>query len=257
MPSQTAITYHSGAYTLPFFFPTHQCTQEWKNGFFQRTTLQKLGHRVQLGHAPGVSCPFRTRGHKDFVIIDISGIHTIEVDFCGCDAALATPREQLLEVGWWPSTPLEPQSAATMTVLRSFHIWNLQGQISPTDFYRGLEQMTNGDGLSRVPVCGSIDCCGCGMLTPRKDRLTQWMLMVREWRHIKMVKRAGRGHDPTGIDGTPEGSLSIPCRPCPHADINLPTQWHDAPPGSRWVFLNDSQHTFLTYSQLAVYSIFI
>ena len=115
-----------------------------------------MGLRVQLGHSPGVSCPFRTRGHKDFVIIDISGIHTIEVDFCGCDAALATPREQLLEVGWWPSTPLEPQSAATMTVLRSFHIWNLQGQISPTDFYRGLEQMTNGDGLLRVPVCGSI-----------------------------------------------------------------------------------------------------
>ena len=108
MPSRTAITYHSGAYTLPFLHLTYQCTQEWKNGFFQWTTLQKLGLRVQLEHAPGVLCPFWTHGHKDFVIIDISGIHTIEVDFCGCDAALATPCEQLLEVGWWPSTPLEP-----------------------------------------------------------------------------------------------------------------------------------------------------
>jgi len=62
-----------------------------------------------------------------------------------------------------------------MTILRSFHIWNLQGQISPTDFYCGLEQVTNEDGLLRVPVCG------CGMLMPLKDRLTQWMLMVHKW----------------------------------------------------------------------------
>jgi len=75
----------------------------------------------------------------------------LNVNFCGCDGAL-TARGQLLEVGWWPSTPLEPQSAASMAVLQSFHISNLQGQISPTDFYRGLEQMTCGDKLSYVPV---------------------------------------------------------------------------------------------------------
>lgn len=75
----------------------------------------------------------------------------LDIDFCNCDGALPT-FEQLLEVGWWPSTPLEPQSAASMAVLRLFHISNLQGQISPTDFYRGLEQMTCGDGLSYVPV---------------------------------------------------------------------------------------------------------
>ena len=75
----------------------------------------------------------------------------LDIDFCGCDGAL-TAHGQLLEVGWWPSTPLEPQSAASMAVLRLFHILNLQGQIAPTDFYRGLEQMTCGDGLSYVPV---------------------------------------------------------------------------------------------------------
>jgi len=39
-----------------------------------------------------------------------------------------------------------------MAVLRSFHVWNLQGQVTPTDFYRGLEQLTCGDGLTPVPV---------------------------------------------------------------------------------------------------------
>jgi hypothetical protein len=85
----------------------------------------------------------------------MNGIHLIDVSFCGCHGAPAH-RNQLLEVGWWPSTPLEPQTAATMNVLRSFHIFNLQGQISPTDFYRGLEQMTCGNGLSTLPVNYSI-----------------------------------------------------------------------------------------------------
>jgi hypothetical protein len=51
------------------------------------------------------------------------------------------------------------------------------------------------------------------------------MLMVREWRHIKMAKRAGRGHDPAGINGTGQGGLAIPCRACPQPEINLPTGW--------------------------------
>jgi hypothetical protein len=125
--------------------------QEWKNEFFQRTTLQTLGLRIQLGHPLGQLCPFRARAHQNFVVIHVNGIHLLNLDFCGCSES-PTPREQLLEVGWWPSTPLEPQSAASMAVLRSFHTWNLQGQISSTDFYRGLEQMTCGDGLSTLPV---------------------------------------------------------------------------------------------------------
>jgi CxC2 like cysteine cluster associated with KDZ transposases len=125
--------------------------QEWKNEFFQRTTLQTLGLRIQLGHPLGQLCPFRARAHQNFVVIHVNGIHLLNLDFCGC-SEFPTPREQLLEVGWWPSTPLEPQSAASMAVLQSFHTWNLQGQISSTDFYRGLEQMTCGDGLSTLPV---------------------------------------------------------------------------------------------------------
>jgi hypothetical protein len=62
------------------------------------------------------------------------------------------------------------------------------------------------------------------------------MVMVREWRHIKMLKRAGRGHDSSGIDGTSPGELAIRCRSCPHPDINLPPQWKDSPPNDRWLY---------------------
>lgn len=59
------------------------------------------------------------------------------------------------------------------------------------------------------------------------------MLLVREWRHIRMTKRAGRGHDPTGIKGTPRGGLAVVCRACPVPDVNLPAGWENAPPEVR------------------------
>ena len=59
---------------------------------------------------------------------------------------------QLLEMQWWPSTPIAPKTAATMEVLRMFHTLNLQARTPPTDFYRTLEQMSNGQGLVNLPV---------------------------------------------------------------------------------------------------------
>jgi hypothetical protein len=53
--------------------------------------------------------------------------------------------------------------------------------------------------------------------------------MVREYRHLQMCKRAGRGHDPKGISATKPGELAIHCRACPHPDINLPEGWDQAP----------------------------
>ena len=125
--------------------------QEWKTPFFRSISLRDLDLRVQLGHIQGKICPFRQRGHKDFVVLASNGIHILAIDFCGCVGG-PSHHLQLLEVGWWPSTPLEPQTAATMSVLRYFHITNLQGQVTPTDFYRTLEQMSSGDGLTNLPV---------------------------------------------------------------------------------------------------------
>jgi hypothetical protein len=59
--------------------------------------------------------------------------------------------------------------------------------------------------------------------------------MVREWRHIKMAKRAGRGHDVTGIAGTAQGELAIPCRACPRPGVNLPKDWENSSSEDRYV----------------------
>ena len=59
--------------------------------------------------------------------------------------------------------------------------------------------------------------------------------MVREWRHIKMLKRAGQGLSPGGIESTPPGSLALRCRACPQPDINLPRGWKNVARGKEYV----------------------
>jgi hypothetical protein len=78
------------------------------------------------------------------------------------------------------------------------------------------------------------------------------MTMVREWRHTKMLKRAGQAFDPAGIAATAPGSLAIPCRACPLPNVNLPKGWDNVPPARAYVLhLNIWFATY--YSQLALY----
>jgi hypothetical protein len=54
---------------------------------------------------------------------------------------------QLLEVGWWPATCLEPKSAVTFDALKQFQLLNLHGSLTALEYYRTLEDLTNGDGI--------------------------------------------------------------------------------------------------------------
>ncbi|KII90795.1 hypothetical protein PLICRDRAFT_67573, partial [Plicaturopsis crispa FD-325 SS-3] len=180
--------------------------QAWRDGFFRRVRLRELGLRVQLGHSDGRICPHRQSGHQNFIVIHTNGIHRVAVDFCGCEPGFDRFR-QVLRRAWWPATPLEPQSCATMEVLRLFHTVNLQGRISAFDFYKSLELMTNPNRLNPLP-----------------DRLAVFMIIIREWRNMIMLKRAGRFHL-GGVEGTGLGELALKCRACPHPGINLPPDW--------------------------------
>lgn len=54
--------------------------------------------------------------------------------------------------------------------------------------------------------------------------------MVHEWRHLKLLKRAGRGHDPERTCAqTREGECALLCPACPHPGINMPEGWQDEP----------------------------
>ena len=54
------------------------------------------------------------------------------------------------------------------------------------------------------------------------------MRIIREWRHLKMLKRTGRGHDPAGVYNTKEGACAVLCPACPHPGKNLPDDWDKA-----------------------------
>lgn len=64
--------------------------------------------------------------------------------------------------------------------------------------------------------------------------------MAREWQLLKMLKRAGRGHDPTGHLGTKRGECAVLCPACPHPGKNLPDNWDGLPEKEQYVLQNIS-----------------
>ncbi|KAG1721861.1 uncharacterized protein EDB91DRAFT_1210239 [Suillus paluster] len=62
------------------------------------------------------------------------------------------------------------------------------------------------------------------------------MRMVRQWHNLKQLGRAGRGHDPAGVDATGEGELAVLCPACPQPGKNLPPDWEKEPLLARWKY---------------------
>ncbi|KAK7017231.1 CxC2 domain-containing protein [Favolaschia claudopus] len=168
--------------------PTHWI-QEWNGNRFERRSLASLGLVIQLGHPVGSYCPNSAAAHKDFVVIDVTGIQHVCVNFCHCDSDLEH-RRQLMRVCWWPATARDPQTCATFGVIRLFRLLNCVGKVTAHDFLRSLEFLTNNDGL-----------------TPAPDRRRAFRHIIRQYRTLLIMKRAGRGHDPSG------------------AGMNLPDGW--------------------------------
>lgn len=47
-----------------------------------------------------------------------------------------------------------------------------------------------------------------------QKRYSEFLRVMRWWRHLKMLKRAGRGQVPDGPDSTPPGGLALECPAC-------------------------------------------
>ena len=56
-----------------------------------------------------------------------------------------------------------------------------------------------------------------------------------------MLRRAGRGHDPAGVDATAEGECVVMCPACPHPGINMPEGWEKVPEDKQWVWSEDME----------------
>ncbi|KAJ7071748.1 hypothetical protein B0H15DRAFT_793361 [Mycena belliarum] len=194
---------------------------EWSGVYFFKRTLRELGQRIQMGHPPYESCDMPRRGHQDFVVIHRNGIHTVDVDFCGCDrhGRADDPHIQLLKAGWYPATDDRPQTCATFEVLDHFQLHALQAKTSAYDFYAVLERLTDGTGV-KPP-----------------DRYQVFLRMAREFRHLLMLLRAGRPYDPAGVWGTGPGELAVLCPVCPRPGVNLPEGWENAPEEDQCLYI--------------------
>ncbi|KJA24436.1 hypothetical protein HYPSUDRAFT_136378, partial [Hypholoma sublateritium FD-334 SS-4] len=191
----------------------------WNGSFFEGVTLKALGLKIQLGHKIGNACPAPIPAfNDDFTIIHDNGIHQVCLLLCGCQKALR-PTIQLLRARLFPATTINPRTAATFRVLETFQMLSFTAKTTAFDFYKALEARTDNTGTSVPP-----------------DRYLVLLRIVREWRHIRLLKRMGRGHSSTGVRGTKEGELAVLCPACPLPGINLPVDWKTRPDSEQWLY---------------------
>ncbi|KAF9508989.1 hypothetical protein BS47DRAFT_1365591 [Hydnum rufescens UP504] len=190
----------------------------WTGQMFEHASLRGLGLTVQLGHPAYQKCPVPVYASSSFVVIHTNGVHSIRVMFCGCSNA-PHHRVQLLRRHWFLSTVLQPKSCAMFEVLHQYQLLSLSSKISIHHFYDMLERLTDNTGL--VPVL---------------NKYKSFCRMVHEWRHLKMLKRAGRGNDPSSVLGTASGELAVICPACPEPGVNLPEEWMNTPEEERFLY---------------------
>ncbi|KAJ3552075.1 hypothetical protein NM688_g4347 [Phlebia brevispora] len=155
------------------------------------------------------------------LVIDVNGFHPINALFCQCDKihVSGTRTQQLLRSELFGATTLDPRTCCTLRVLEHYHIMTLQSKVNQYDYYKSLEKLTDNTGL-----------------TMHYDRLKAFLRIVREYRHLKMLKRAGRGHETGGIPATRPGDLCVLCPACPRPGVNLPDNWRNAPENQRYIY---------------------
>ncbi|KAJ3817807.1 hypothetical protein F5880DRAFT_1617949 [Lentinula raphanica] len=195
--------------------------ERWNGDFFEKIALRDIGVSIQLGHASNETC-FNPRTVQDFTVIHTNGIHTIRLSYCNCPnrATAGEWYQQLLRRQWFPSTHLDPQTAATYQCLNMFHVLTLQGKVTTYDFYAGLEKLTDNTGVKNL-----------------RDRYRAFSRMMKEWRHLKMAKRAGRGNDAERtLAETRTGEMGIACPACPRPGVNLPNDWEQAPASKKYLY---------------------
>ncbi|KAF9037328.1 hypothetical protein BDZ89DRAFT_1220764 [Hymenopellis radicata] len=182
--------------------------RKWDGDKFIRIPLQRLGLRVYLGHEDGSQC-FMPRQSERLVVIHTNGIHEVSVRYCNCLQAIPR-RQQLLRFGWYPGTVRRPATCATLDALDLFHALTLNGKLSAYAFYKSLIYLTDALGI-KVP----------------KKRYQPFLRMIRQYRHLMLMMRAGKGSQKDGASVFKPGELVLKCPACPIPSVNLPPNWKE------------------------------
>jgi hypothetical protein len=225
-PSGQSLSPPLGMYS-PIIMLLHLTALQIYNGrTFERVDLCSLGLVLQLGHDGG-ACTL-PGGPSVLTIIDIHGLQRVRVRYCQCTAFQPKYR-QLLRAGFFPATETRPKTAVSFAFLWTFHRVTLASKLNLYDYF--LFVLIQGDPLGFWQSVVSVMQCSVNL--PSHVPLAQHALfgpvslVVRMWRDLVALKRAGRAHDTSGIDGTQPGGLAMLCPACPCPGYNLPDNWRD------------------------------
>jgi hypothetical protein len=159
--------------------PFHRISQ-WTGGFFEDTSLTKIGLEIHLGHQ-GKPCPqvtdewYDTDNEGDYftegqwvplvndpqtiTVVDTSGLHFLMIRFCRCADALS-PDMQLFRTGLFPASFTLLKTAFMFAVLDDFLLDNLECGTSAMNYYSKLQQITSSVFPHLVPV-SNVDVLYC------------------------------------------------------------------------------------------------
>lgn len=175
---------------------------------FKDVSLKSLGLMIQLNHRTACENPLPC--HSFLNVIHVNGIHEVAFRYCGCSIAVSQ-KLQLLRRKIYPASQSNIMTCATFELLDFLHKITHMTKSSTFDLYCALEKVMDNTGVC-IP----------------KSKYQALSDMSLQWRHLKLLKWAGRAHDPAGPDGTKPGELALCCPSCPYPEINLPQDWCEA-----------------------------
>ncbi|KAK7024290.1 hypothetical protein VNI00_016414 [Paramarasmius palmivorus] len=196
--------------------------ERWNGSFFERVTLKTLGLRIQLGHPSGHICSMPRQARAGFVVVDIDSTQEVDVYFCMCQHpdVVGEQWQQLMRFELFPATSIQPHTAFTFRLLRFFHTLTLQGKINIYDYYISIQNRTDGAGI-----------------TAFKDRYEAFRRVMRQWRYLKLLKRAGVSNTPSrSLLDIKRGGLAPRCLACPIPGVNLPDDWMLIEPAKSYIY---------------------
>ena len=99
----------------------------------------------------GRLCPQPLAEVRLFTIVDLSGVHSINLCYCRCQGV---PEHciQLLHQGWFPALMKLPKTAFTFDFLNTFRLVNLHSKTALYDFWLAILHKTNNPGTRDTKV---------------------------------------------------------------------------------------------------------
>lgn len=175
------------------YIPSHRL-QRWNNNQWSRISLASLGHVLVLGQHRR---PCSLGSTKRFTLGDLTGLHDIQVAYCGCPSEVE-PALQLLRSHIFPCSETLPSSGFTFSLLRQFHFAATDAKMPAQAFYNVMERQTN------------------NTRPDRSGRYRELLRTTRAWMFLSDQKRAGV----TKTSIHEENDVSLPCPACPRLNVN-------------------------------------